>query len=213
MRRLEVLDTGAVPDGGILRSTDFTTMSKSDDIIRNTQSWAAARRAEIEQKLEEERKEVLAAAYREGLSAFVEARDGYAQATDALAQKLEFLLHKSLHRVLGVWPPKEILQATLAPLLSDLERQGDVRLLVHPNQVVALRAFLDGHVRDLGAFAVVADPSLDEPDCVIFTQSEIVTLTIPVLVDQLMTAMSQYVALAVAVQREEFGDSAAPARS
>ena len=210
MRRIEILDKGAVPESGILRSTDFSSISKSDDIIRNTQAWAAARRAEIEDKLREDCRATLARVQSEGLSAFFNARDNYIDATRKLSEKLEFLLRKSLHRALGASPPKEILQATLAPLLTDLERQGEVRLQVHPNQVVGLRDFLDRQLSDPAAFTVVSDPALDEPDCVIFTQSEIFTVSIPVQVDQLMLAMAQYIELAVAAQQEETGDRRQP---
>jgi flagellar biosynthesis/type III secretory pathway protein FliH len=210
MRRIEILDKGSLPGSGILRSTDFASISKSDDIIRNTQSWAAARRAEIEAKLQEERKATLTRAYEEGLSGFLAARDGYLEATHKLSEKLEFLLLKSLDRLLGTLPPKDLLQATLAPLIGDLERQGEVRLLVHPTQVAMLRTFLAERLSDPGAFAVMSDASLDEPDCVIFTQSEIITVSIPVLVEQLMTAMATYLELAVAAQREDSSDSPQP---
>ncbi len=207
MRRIEILDKGTVPGSGILRSTEFASISKSDDIIRNTQSWASARRAEIEAKLQEERKAALARAYEEGLSGFLTARNGYFEATRKLSEKLEFLLQKGLSRVLGDLAPNDLLQATLAPLISDLERQGEVRLQVHPTRVAMLRAFLAERLADPGAFAVISDASLDEPDCVIFTQSEIITVSIPVLVDQLMIAMAQYLELAVAAQREDTGDN------
>lgn len=205
MKRIDVLDKGAVPNGGILRSNEFSSMSASDDIIRNTQTWAAARRREIEQKLEKEREDAIAAGYREGLQGFIEARYAYVQATSKLGDKLSFLLRKSLHRMFDAWMPEEILKATLAPVLSQLERQADVSIQVHPKSGGVLRDFLSEQVKDMNAFKIVENLGLDEGECVIFTQSEIIDMSRTVLIDQLMTAMSEYIDIAAAAHQEEFG--------
>ena len=205
MKRIEVIDKAGVPRGGILKSNEFSSMSTSDDIIRSTQSWAASRRREFEQKLELERQQAITAAYQEGLAGFFEARDQYVQATQKLSQKLEFLLRKSLNRLFGVWMPSGIIEATLAPLLGDLGRQSDVSIQIHPNSAAKIKGFLATHLNDPNLFRIFEDRSLDEAECTIFTQSEIIDMSRTILVDQLMTAMSHYIEIATAAQHEEFG--------
>ena len=202
------MDRGSVPNGGVLRSGDFTNITNSDEIIRNTQSWAAARRKEIEQKLQEERAQALSEARREGLQGFLVARDAYSEAVENLAEKLHFLLNKSIQRLLGALPPRAVLLATLGPVLADLRHQSGVRIRVHSNQVDAVHRFLKSHPNGTEAFTVVGDATLDPSDCVILTQEEIFNFALPILTDQLMAGMEDYLELARKAQTEEWGADA-----
>lgn len=209
MRRIEVLDRGAVPKGGVLRSGDFTSITNSDEIIRNTQSWAATRRKEIEQKLQEERALALSEARREGLQAFLAARDAYNEAVVSLTEKLDFLLNKSIQRLLGALPPRAVLMATLGPVLADLRHQSGIRIRVHSDQVEAVHRFLKSLPNGTDAFTVVADATLNTSDCVILTEGEIFNFSLPILTDQLMAGIADYLELARKAQIEEWSADAA----
>lgn len=198
MRRFSLADPAALPDAGVLRAAELRALSDASEIIRSAQAKAAAREAEQAKRLEAALVEATERAYADGLRDLAAAAAAYGAATDALSTKLTDLLRQCLIRVFRARPAKKVLLATVAPVLSKLTGAREIAVAVHPSRAEALEAALAEAQTALSGIeiAVETDPALDPEDCRIFTESDVINVGAPVVIERLIGALSDHLAAA-----------------
>lgn len=190
MRKLRLLDQSDLTAITVVPAEEVQAIAMASKVIDEAHAWAERRQSCHEQELKEQRKEAYDAGFEEGFAAFLAGRDAYLNAATQITASLEDLLRTSLQRILGELPSASLMQATLEPILSDIRQQGDITVSVHPNKIPDLRRAL----HDLGFLSdrldIVGSPELLADDCIIYTESSVINISIHVIVDKLVDAVA-----------------------
>ncbi len=206
MKQIKMIDPTYVFGKPVLQASEVRTISIASDIIEETQSWSVAHKADLVAQTEAERVQAFAEAYSDGMAEFVHAAEAYQNATQRLGDKLTFLVRKSVHRLLEIWPPEQLLEASIGPVLSEIERGAEISVSIHPDRSAVLRDVIANIANPRVSISVNEDPGLTQADCIIFTPSEVINVSINVLVDQLIEGLGDFISLADAAQQEESCD-------
>jgi flagellar biosynthesis/type III secretory pathway protein FliH len=206
MKQFKILDPASLPTSGVIRAEDLDAMIVASDIIAATEDWAAQQREDLVRHIEVERISAYADAYAEGLIELLDAAELHRTATSLMGDKLNFLVRKSVHHVLEQWPPEEMLKASISPVLADVEKEGEITISVHPSRTSDLRKALATFIDDDLAVSLSEDPLLSVTGCVIYTPSDVINVSVDVLVDQLIEGLSGYLKLAETAQQEEIDE-------
>ncbi len=207
MRTIRLLDPGHIPDGPVLRASQLALYARAASQLEVTEAWCAARQDEIASIEAEAHEAAYSEGLRQGIAAFEAAVTVYRARTIALAGEVERLVAGAAQRVMRTWPSRDFIAAALRDLLPDLSASDEIVIAIHPSCEQALAAALAdlGLHRGTGAIPYLIErmPEMAEGDCTVFTENEVIKISVPLLTSQLLASIAGEIADLTARLRSE----------
>ncbi|MCY1740498.1 hypothetical protein [Ensifer sp. SL37] len=129
--------------------------------------------------------------YAAGLTRIMAVAEELEQSRLHFLENTQAILRECLLRVLSELPRAEVLDKTMNTVLRELRGVPDVVIMAHPANAVELEVALKAYGALLGTEGFIryqADESLPQSDCLIYAGSQVIDVSIPVLVDELVCA-------------------------
>jgi type III secretion protein L len=111
----------------------------------------------------------------------------------SLDQQIAALAMKIVRRVLGELDAADLIARAATQALTDFRREKNLKVTVHPEAVVRVRAALASHLREAGlalSLTVEADPALSKEGCVVASDFAVIDASIEAQLDALAKAVS-----------------------
>lgn len=193
MRRLAIDPSLPLPANGIVKASLMAWFLAAERI-----EIAARKRADEEMRsareaIEAERRAARRAGHANGLDAFAAAIRQLDQVRKQLDGRIEMLLRECLQQILGGMPREDLLAATLATVLRDLRQPLEVMVMAHPNAIPALdRALAAYRGSRSNTLFIRGQPNaaMKPEECLIYAGSDVVDASIPVMIDELLSALT-----------------------
>jgi flagellar biosynthesis/type III secretory pathway protein FliH len=193
MRRIDVLDPGALDGLQIVTADHLARLVRVHDIVAEAETWAAERKAMLAAEIDAERRAAHERAYAEGLAQFAQAVSRYDREAEALAGRVIALVRACLTRVLTSLPPEAVLHDMIAPVLRDIRSDQEIMVMVHPDRLPDIRAAIARASSFWPAgidLTPQADAAVAPDECLIYTQEDVFSVSIPLTCDLLCRALS-----------------------
>jgi flagellar biosynthesis/type III secretory pathway protein FliH len=193
MRRIDVLDPAALDGLRIIKADHMARLIRAHDVLSEAETWARDRKAMLAAELEAECRAAHERAYAEGLARFADAVARYGQETDVLAGRVIDLVRACLSRALTSLPSDAVLHDLIAPVLREFRSDQEITIMVHPDRLPDLKAAIAQASRLVSPGVVLttrADVAVDLADCLIYTEEEVFSVSIPLTCDILCRALS-----------------------
>ncbi|UWQ81785.1 hypothetical protein K3725_21395 (plasmid) [Leisingera sp. S132] len=191
MRRIELPGQAPMPANGIIRGDLLAAVNEADACVAAARVWAEQEQLRITELGKETEAKALLSGYEAGLQLFAEASGRLDAARQDLAGRVEELVTRSLRQVLGGMPKADLLEATFASVLAELRSETALVARVHPNHASAFAHAVQAFRDRFGSQVQISaefDQSMSADDCMIYTDTEVINASVPVMVEQLITA-------------------------
>lgn len=196
MRQIDVLHPAALAGARIIKADNLDRLIRAHDVLAEAEAWAMARKAALADEIQAECRAAHERAYHQGLVQFTDAVARYGHETGALADRVIGLVRACLSRVLSDLPQDQVLMDLIAPVLREIRSDQNITVMVHPDRLADLKAALAQRAQTLAPgvdLTARADPAVDRDDCLLYTEEEVFTVSIPVTCDLLCRALSDAV--------------------
>ena len=196
MIQINMLDPQALVGGRILKADQLAELIRAHDAMAEADEWVRDRKAALAQELEAERCAARDIASREGLAQFAAAIERYAQEADALSLRVMDLVRACLARVLTALPPEQVLHDLIAPVLREIRSDQEITILLHPDRLADLKLAMaqgGGQMVSGTSLTMRTDATIALSDCLLLTEEEVFTVSIPLACDLLCRALSEIV--------------------
>lgn len=189
MKNIELVDDALSNTLWHLTPEDQAQLLQAQDLLEVSKERLAQREQAFQEQLAAEAEREMEYLHSNGLKAIADGQQAFLAAADRLGDRLGALLHDSLHAVFKSQDPSDLVAQVVAPIMKDLRSAGSVVLSVHPAQVKAVSDKLALMGAQFDQFEVEGDPELEPASGVLLTSSEVITVSIPILVEQLLSAI------------------------
>ena len=191
-RRAVPLHSGVFPVDGILKAEHLAFLRRVERTEADARNKAAGYLRRARQTGRQARQAAREAGYSDGLLQFSSAIQELHEERRQLGSHVEMLLRRSLQQVLGRMPKEEWLACALEEVLGGLHRRPEIVIMVHPVNLDALAAAISALARSDERFAHIRaepDPQISEEGCLVYAGLDVIDLSIPVVVEEMIAAL------------------------
>lgn len=183
-----------LPDTKIIKAEALNNIYAADDLLEKTEERRQQILADAEAKYHSEKQrgydEGIELAKQDKLNAINVANMRLAEFTKKIEASVGEIVQSILARVLGQFEKKEVLISLIENTIKDYTRSNKIRVMVKPEHAEYLNTHLERLIEDhpvIEFVEVVPDYSVDEGDCVVDTQSEMIFVSL----EQQLTAIGE----------------------
>ncbi|WP_298966482.1 hypothetical protein [uncultured Roseibium sp.] len=196
MRTVSPVRVARLSEGYVIPPTVFKDMIRSGDLIAETLRWEREQRENLHDELAAIRAKAHAEGLRQGLDVLLVATQSLKSREDALEELVTGLIETCLKRIFAHVPKPKLFRAIVGEVLEKARLDKTISIVCHPGNADDLRNAIEmwrsAAVDDEADLEILyeTDDEVEQDHCEIYTACEIITVGIPVVIAQLVEALS-----------------------